>query len=1104
MAIDGPLLVIAGPGTGKTQLLSVRVAHILTKTDIPPQNILCLTFTESGAENMRERLTRFIGKAAYDVNIGTYHAFGGDLIRRYPEVFAKSRLQKPADNLAKHQIISNLIDQLPYDNPLKQTSHHLGDVINTISEVKRALLSSDDLRNIAKENTQFLSQASNISRAALSEMKTMPRKAPVAIDLFQSILDGWQNLIPPTPVHQQFGSLANIAVTELQIALENAAADNKTKPLTEWKNKWLSKNAANEFICNGQLPNKRLAALADVFDSYEEELASRGWYDFDDMILRAVEALRDNLDLRYTLQEQYQYILLDEFQDTNNAQFELVRLLCDNPVNEGRPNVMAVGDDDQAIYAFQGAQYSNMVDFYKSFTDVKVVCLTQNYRSSSAILQTAHNIASQISERLTDRFDEVDKKLLAVRDEVLSGKYDSGIERRAFQSDIAQYDWIAGRIKQLINDGTVASEIAVLSPKHEFLEELVPYLSNQDIPVRYEKREDILQAPVVLQLLQMSRLVLALAAEDETTAASLWKEVLSYEFWKIPVADIWKLSWTVRDSKRQDNITWSRAMLDSDNPLFSQTAELFMALAAKSGSETCEKVLDYLIGSDMVNVAPERFVRSPLRHFYTSPDVQKLHPELFYETISHLTELRSRLREYQATRSTSLGLKDLIDFVDLYQAADERMQSTSPYNQHPQAIQLMSVFKAKGLEFDHVFLPHCQDTVWGGSASKNPNKLTLPTNLAPIRHAGANEDERLRILFVALTRAKHGLHLASFETTYSGKATKHLKFFDEQEQEDGSFRSLILPEGSQSVVFEDHQAPLLEDIERSWQSKHLDGLADTNLHSLLADRLVNYQLSPTHLNKFIDVEYAGPDAFFFDTLLNFPQAPSVNSQFGDMIHETLEWVQLQMSATNQLPRIEDVLVHFGGILGKYVLSAQQQANEQLRGEIALRAFLEARGHMFKPDNKAEQNFKHEGVFIGDAHMAGKIDHLEIDHKAKKIAVIDFKTGRTYQRWASKSSLYKYELQLYCYKLLVENSHTYKGYTVTEGRLEFVEPDDEGQINHLALQFSDEKTAETVRLIIAMWDKVQALDFPDTSKYGENLAGMKEFVKDLLSPKDTAS
>ena len=99
----GPVLVIAGPGTGKTQLLSARVAHILRSTDTLPENILCLTFTEGGARNMRERLTQFIGKHAYDVQIGTYHAFGRTVIGRYPEYFTDLRLERPIDKLGQHQ-----------------------------------------------------------------------------------------------------------------------------------------------------------------------------------------------------------------------------------------------------------------------------------------------------------------------------------------------------------------------------------------------------------------------------------------------------------------------------------------------------------------------------------------------------------------------------------------------------------------------------------------------------------------------------------------------------------------------------------------------------------------------------------------------------------------------------------------------------------------------------------------------------------------------------------------------------------------------------------------------------------------------------------------
>ena len=144
---DGPLLVIAGPGTGKTQLLSARAAYILQATDTLPNNILCLTFTESGANNMRERLTRFIGQNAYDVTIGTYHAFGGDLISRFPQYFGDHRAQQPVDSLGQREIVQGIVEAMTFANPLKSAQYHLHDLLSTISEVKRGLLTEDNLRD---------------------------------------------------------------------------------------------------------------------------------------------------------------------------------------------------------------------------------------------------------------------------------------------------------------------------------------------------------------------------------------------------------------------------------------------------------------------------------------------------------------------------------------------------------------------------------------------------------------------------------------------------------------------------------------------------------------------------------------------------------------------------------------------------------------------------------------------------------------------------------------------------------------------------------------------------------------------------------------------
>jgi DNA helicase II / ATP-dependent DNA helicase PcrA len=1087
-SIDGPLLVIAGPGTGKTQLLSARVAKILEKTDTVPQNIVCLTFTETGAANMRERLTRFIGQAAYDVQISTYHAFGGDLIQRYPEFFQESRLQSPVDQLGQHQILRVLVDKMSYQNPLKQSQHHIGDLISTVSEVKRALLTPHDLRTIAKENKMFIAKASDETIKIFSGLATTS-SFKLAFPRFVELLPALQSLIPNKPANTRFSSLAQLAVTELAEAILAAEETGKTTLLTKWKNAWLAKNADNHFVFDGQLENERILALADVCEQYASALEAHGLYDFDDMILRSITALESNDEFKFTLQERYQYILLDEFQDTNAAQARLVTLLTDNPVSEGRPNIMAVGDDDQAIYAFQGAMYSNMLDFYNQYRDVQVVNLTENYRSHGDILETAHNIAGQITERLHHQFDGMSKELVA------AGKtHDSFVARTEFLSDVAQYNWIAESVERLVSQGTNPSEIAILAPRHKYLEPLVGYLNELNIPVRYEKRENILETSVIQQIIAIARLLHALSSQNRAQANALWPQVLSFEFWQIPISTVWELSWQVNDHHKN----WADVALA--NPRTRPVALLLLTLASRAVTETCEAILDLIIGTEDVktNETDIPTVRSPLRMYYTSEHMQQDRPELFYETLSHLTVLREKLRDHQYAAEEILQLKDLIELVELYENAGERMLDSSPYSQAAEAVQLMTVYKSKGLEFEHVFVICCQDDVWGSTSRSSANRLTLPANLKPIRKSGTTDDERLRILFVAITRAKSGLYLTSFRNTFAGRLTKSLKYLNEQEQEDGSRRSLVLPAHAQLIMINDSERPAIEALATNWQHRHLGSLPNLKLQQLLEERIARYQLSPTHLNQFTDVIYGGPQKFFMNTILRFPQAPTINGQYGSAVHETLEWVQHQVNDTTKVPSTKSVIDYFAAVMKKASLTPAQIELETERGAHALAAYMKARGAEFKPGNIAEHNFKNEGVFVGEAHLGGKIDLIEVDQKTKTVCVVDYKTGSWYAKWKSDAKLHKYAEQLYAYKLLIEGSHRFKGYTVTSGRIEFIEPDGQGEIYHLPLEFEKPELERIQQLLQAMWKRVKALDLPEISRYSKDLKGIQALEADLIN------
>ncbi len=1118
---EGPVLVIAGPGTGKTQLLSTRIAHILSTTDTLPENILCLTFTDSAAHNMRQRLSNMIGQAAYKVTMSTYHAFGSDLIRRFPDYFSADGDLQPIDDLGIDTTFREIIADLPYSNPLKFADTYLRDIKSFVSDAKRALLSPGDIRAIAQANAQFIAQAQPLVHENLAGLVRIDKKALGMFENLYDVLDDMANLEQSAPAQGKVVPLSKLLLGELQQAIADSTETGKTTSLTRWKNSWLAKDATGQFILDGSQVNDKLQAGADIYEQYLQALADQKLFDYDDMILRAVRGLQENDELRYTVQEQYLYILLDEFQDTNGAQLRMVELLTDNPVHEGRPNVLAVGDDDQAIYAFQGADYSHMLQFQRMYRNVLLVPLTQNYRSHADVLHVARGIAEQIEERLHHHFPQIEKTLTASNTKLPKQAI---IERREAKSDISQFAWTAIKIRELVDAGTPADEIAVLAPQHKYLEPLVPFLQEAGIPVRYDKRENVLDDPAIEQLIAMSRLCLSLSQKEKALSNALWCEVLSYPFWKLPTSTIWKLSWQASD----DDQDWTAALLQDSQ--LQPIALFFMRLSMMIGTETLETIIDYLVGVIPLDLQePEQAsYRSPFYAYYFKQQEhsaqaagQQIDPETsneapdeildfdsintgsFWDLLTNLTVLRSRLREYRSEGDKPLQLGDFLTFVDAHRAADIKILNTSPYQDADSAVQLMTAFKAKGMEFGTVFVLAANDEAWGTKARSQGSRLSLPANLQFMRYAGATSDERLRLFYVAVTRAKLALYILNYTANYSGKSMSRLQYLSETTEGD-IVTSPLLPATAQTVLAAEapeHPSPTTE-LETYWHHRHHSALTKEGTRALLASRLEQFQLSPTHINAFIDLEHAGPAAFFMNTILRFPKAPAATGQFGNAVHETMEWIHVQNKKKGNVPALADVLTAFETKLREKRLSAQDTRLMLERGTNALKAYLEQRQHTIHADDESECNFRREGVFIESAHMAGKIDKLIIDKKAHTITIVDFKTGKSFSRWTTDIKLHKYRQQLYLYKALVEGSARFRGYTVVDAYLEFVEPDDNGLIQELHLVFNDQEYRHIKALAAAVWRRVQTLDLPDVSGYPATLKGVEAFELDLLS--DTLS
>lgn len=1080
---EGPVLVIAGPGTGKTQLLSTRAAYILRHQDVLPHNLLCLTFTESGAFAMRQRLVNIIGQQAYNITINTYHAFGSELISRFPDFFVDELDAQPLDELGMHRIVSDIITGLPYDNPLKNSQKYIGDILKAISESKQALLAPDDLRKIIADNQRFIEASSALTTKELSGMIRVDKKSLAA---FSRLAEQTAGMVSPSPL-KSVKSLSQIWQAELETALDEADEIGKTTPITAWKKNWLTRDSRNNYIVDGGTANQKLLAMADIYEEYSKQLQQQDLYDYDDMILKAIRGLADNPDLKYRLQEQYLYIMLDEFQDTNGAQLQLVRLLTDNPLYEGKPNILAVGDDDQAIYAFQGADYSHMRSFKDMYSDVFTVTLTKNYRSHASILDTAHNISDQIEERLHHQMPEVTKVLEAAAEDLPNKAV---IARHEFKSDVAQFAWVTKKITELLADGTPASEIAVIAPQHKYLEPLLPYLAQASIPVRYEKRENILEDAHIVELISMSQLAMALGQGDLATADSLWPEILSYDFWELGTDEIWKVSWEASESGRP----WLDILLA--NPRTAPLASFFTRLGQVAKHETLETSLDYLIGNRPM-IAGKTSYSSPFYQFYFSSQQQTDNQAGFWNLLSNITVLRQRLRGAMRSNRGVLYLSDFVQFAHDHQAAKIKVLNTSPYHESAEAVQLMTAHKAKGLEFETVFLLASTDEAWGSRSRGQSSRIVLPRNLSFIRYGGATDDEKLRLLFVAITRAKQKLYLTSYLSTYDNKPTTRLKYLNEVERE-GQVLSQSLPPDHQVVVQSDDTAPTIEDLKSYWAQKHIESASKASFKSLLKERLDRFQLAASHLTNYTDIVYSGPQEFFLSSLLRFPSAPTSHTVFGNLIHDTIEWLHQRHKATNNLPNANQAISHFNELLSRSSLSDQDKKLLKDRGAVSLKAILYQLAGDFKVTDEHEFSFRNQGVFVGHAHLNGKTDKLVIDKKNRTIEIIDFKTGKSFDSWkSSELKLHKFKHQLYFYKLLVEGSYTYSDYKVSGASIQFVEPDENGKLHKLRLEFNSKEQENITKLIKAVMGQIKSLDFPDISKYPMTIHGVRTFEADLI-------
>ena len=1060
--LSGPLLVLAGPGTGKTQLLSEKVAYILKNTDTNPENILCMTFTESGASNMRERLKTIIGKDGAKVNISTYHSFGSDILaqyRNYTEDYER-KLDSAIDEVTQFKIIKSIQDNLSGKDILRGDA--VKDIISVISSAKSAGLSSEHLKKIATVN---LEDSEILSKAISPLLKNIvPRDFKASFnDAYEPIYNILNNYINNKPILKNIERIIGVLARDLKEAVIEAESSEKIKPLSAWKDKYFEKDAKGNYRLKDRVANNKLLSLANIMEKYDAYLAKNGLYDFDDMIEEAVRILRTDAGFKATLSERYQFIMLDEFQDTNPSQFSIIKELTDYE----NPMIMAVGDDDQAIYEFQGALSTNLTDFQEHY-GANVIPLTENYRSTQEILDFSRKIINQAPDRFAD------KELLAHKEAPKTTQ----IYRDEFLTSDMEYMFVADKIAELIRNGISQNEIAVISYKTKYFLPLLPFLkSHPEINIAYEKKDNILEDEKICQLLNLARYVYELANEKRPTVSAL--EVLSYPFLELPVIEVVKLVGKARVDKKAIFDT----LAESENPKLIEVANFFGNLIAKSFNEPLEIFIDYLIGATEVDG-----YRSPFLKYYSHDEFGALS---LYES---LAALRGKLRRYFGD-DKKLKLEDLISMLDDYLEADMPINTTSPYKESEEAVSILSAHKAKGLEFSHVFIISTDHTAWGKGKGNN-NMLALPKNLMQIRHTGTTDGEKLRILYVALTRAKEALYITNSLSDFNGKSPDRLEYLEEFKSGDEVISPLIPSE----IVKTHYEVSVCDSPEKSiknWLTPFIKATPD--MRAIYKERIKNYKMSASSLASFIDIVYAGPQEFFKNYILSAPREPETEAlAYGDLIHKTFEFV------TNKKASNEEALEFFNMELEKKELSSDILKKIREKGPSDILVALTSFSDILQK-GRAEVNLGAEKLSIGGVPVTGKIDHILIDEDSKTIEIYDFKTGGYHkEKWQSHATLYKYMLQLGFYKLLLNNSPTYSKYKVERAHILFVTPDKDNEVYDKVYEFNGEEEKELLKLISAVYGQVSSLKFLDdadvfiSADNSKGLKDIKEFIALLLA------
>ncbi|MDD5071131.1 MAG: UvrD-helicase domain-containing protein [Patescibacteria group bacterium] len=733
---DGPLLIVAGAGTGKTTVITQRIAYMIEQGWAKSDEILALTFTEKAAGEMEERVDRLLPIGYLDLWISTFHGFGERILKEHGLDIGLPNDFKLLNEFEQYALIKNNLDKLDLDyyRPMGNPTKFIRALIKHFSRTKDEDINPAqylEYANELKENLDnMLSGAPNMSLRGASGAKRNERRGNL-----RSSASNQRLLRPET---------SGLAMTE--------------------------RGEFNKEIASQEVA--RINEVANAYHVYQQLLLDSSSLDFGDLINYCLKLFRARPAILKKYRDKFKYILLDEFQDTNWAQYELIKMLA-APKN----NLVVVGDDDQSIYKFRGASVSNILQFQKDYSRAGQIFLINNYRNKQNILNLSYKFIKQndpnrLEYQLNTKTQkhpttlklrgasrntktELSKKLVADNKgegviEVIEGK-DLNEEIRMVIEKIADL-----KIK---DKNSTWDDFAILVRANESAKEICSFLAAAELPYQFLSSRGLYAKPVIMDIIAYLKLL-----DDYHESAAAYR-VLNLPIFKFTYNELVNFNyWANKKAWSLYEVLRNVSALNL-GPELQKKVVAVLSLIDKHAGLARDKNASEII---FVFLNDSGYLK-----YLMSQDEQKSR-----EAASCLNQFMKRVEEFEKG-SDDRSVKAFLAQLQMEIDAGEEGAMPVDWEAGPETIKVMTVHGAKGLEFKYVFIAGLVDKRF--PTIERSEQIAIPDALVKeiLPEGDIHLEEERRLFYVAMTRAKNDLYF-SWAADYGGARLKKPSRFLEE------------------------------------------------------------------------------------------------------------------------------------------------------------------------------------------------------------------------------------------------------------------------------------------------------------------------------------